>query len=159
MDGANALVELVSRMEVALAMVAGRTKLGELGLTLQKAELQIKVATKKSAKAGGKLDFGVSIDLSSEKEWSKAHTLVLVLTPKTRIALGKSESEDLADAIIEIASAVKQLEKTVAGNFNASEATVSIDVEQTSDGKLQVVAGGGGKSASAHTLKLTFRPT
>src|SRR5437660_8232543 len=134
MDGADALVELVSRMEVALAMVAGRTKQGALGLTLQKAELQIKVATKKSTKAGGKLDFGVSIDLSSEKEWSKAHTLVLALTPKAKIALGKSESEDLADAIIEIASAVKQLEKTVAGNFNASEATVSIDVEQTTDG-------------------------
>ncbi|HUB82599.1 MAG TPA: trypco2 family protein [Bryobacteraceae bacterium] len=159
MSGTDELVDLVSRMEVALAMVAGRTKKDKLGIELQRAELHLKVATKKTAKAGGKLEFGVSIDVSSEKEWSKAHTFILALTPKAKIALGKDESEELADAIIEIASAIKQLEKTVAGNFNASEATVSIEVERSTDGKLQVVAGGGGKSVNAHTLKLTFRPS
>jgi hypothetical protein len=159
MNGADGLVDLVRKIEEALAIVANRTKDGALGLTLQKAELHLKVATKKAAKAGGKIEFGVSIDVSAEKEWSRAHTLVLALTPKTKIGLGKTESEELADSIFEIASAVNQLQRTVAGNFNASEATVSIDVEESKDGKLQIVAGGGGKWTNSHTIKLTFRPS
>ena len=158
MDGANALVDLLSKIEIALAMVAGRSK-ETLGLTLQKAELHLKVATKRDVKVGGKLEFGVSIDLSAQAEWSRAHTLVLGLIPKAKVSLGTDESEELADAIFEIASAIKQLNQTVAGNFNASEATISIDVEEARDGKLQVVAGGGGKWTNAHTIKLSFRPS
>jgi len=159
MDEASALVDLVSKIEVALAMVVGRSK-DTLGLTLQKAELHLKAATKKNIKAGGKLEFGVSIDLSAQQEWSRAHALILSLTPKEKISMGKrDESEDLADAIFEIASAVKQLERTVARSFNASEAAVSIDVEEGKDGKLQVVVGGGSKWTNTHTIKLIFRPS
>jgi len=81
------------------------------------------------------------------------------LTPKAKIEMGKSESEDLADTIFQIASAVSQLQKTVAGNFNPSEASVSIDVERAKDGKVQVVAGGGGTWTNSHTIKLSFRPS
>jgi hypothetical protein len=158
MDGAKALLDLVSKIEVALAMVVGRRK-NTLGLKLQKAELHLKVATKKDLKAGGKLEFGVSIDLSAEQHWSRAHTLVLSLIPKEKIVMGKKdESEELADAIFEIAEAMNQLDRTVAGSFNAAEAAVSIDVEESKDGKLQVVAGGGGKWSNTHTIKLIFRP-
>ena len=159
MSDSDALVNLVKQIEEALAIVASKTKKEKLGLTLQNAELHLKVSTKKSGKVGGKIDWGVSIDLSAEKEWSRAHSLVLSLTPKAKIEMGKSESEDLADTIFEIASAVGQLQKTVAGHFNPSEASVSIDVEQAENGKIQVVAGGGGTWTNSHTIKLSFRPS
>lgn len=157
MSGADALVDLVRKIEKALAIVASRTRNEKLGLTLQKAELELKISTKKAAKTGGKIDFGVSIDVSVEQEWSRAHTLVLSLIPKAKIALGKNESEELADDILEIAAAINQLQKTVAGNFNASEATVSVDIEETKDGKLQIVTGGGGKRTHSHKITLNFR--
>jgi hypothetical protein len=162
MEEANVLVDLVKKIEQALAIVADKTEKDKqkLGLTLQKAELHLKVSTKKDFKAGGKIEWGVSIDLSASKEWSRAHTIVLNLAPKDKIELGgKDESEDLAEIIFAVASAISQLRKTVAGNFNASGAEVSIDVEESKDGKIQVVAGGGGKWANAHTIKLSFRPS
>jgi PHP family Zn ribbon phosphoesterase len=159
MSGTEGLIDLVRKVEQALAIVASRTAGEKLGLTLQKAELNLKVSTRKSAKTGGKIDFGVSIDLSTENEWSRAHTLRLSLTPKTKIALGESENQELAGDIFEIASAVKELQKAVAGNFNASEATVSLEIEATRDGKLQVVTGGGGKWINSHEITLTFRPS
>jgi Trypsin-co-occurring domain 2 len=159
MTGAQVLVDLVHKIEQALAIVASRTEEKKLGLTLQKAELHLKVSTKKDMKAGGKIDWGVSIDLSTAKEWSRAHTIVLSLIPKAKIELGKSESEELAETIFEAASAMSQIREKVAGNFNASEASVSIDIEETTDGKIQIVAGGGGKWANSHTIKLTFRPS
>jgi hypothetical protein len=73
---------------------------------------------------------------------------------------GERESQELADVIVEIATAMGNLSKVVAGNFNASEATVSVDIEETKDGALQIVAGGGGGTwANSHTIKLTFRPS
>jgi hypothetical protein len=159
-DERDALLSFVEKIDEALAKVASLSKKQKLGVTLQKAELELKVASRKSAKAGGKIDFGVSIDASTEKEWSKAHTLTLALTPKAKIDLGPDkESQKLADTILEIASAMGSISKATAGNFNASEATVSIDVEESKDGNLQVVAGGGGSWANSHKIKLTFRPT
>jgi ribosomal protein S7 len=159
MEDSDALVKLVKQIEEALAIVASKTKKEKLGLTLQNAELHLKVSSKRSAKVGGKIEWGFSIDLSAEKEWSRAHSLVLRLIPKATIEMGKSESEELADTIFEIASAVGHLQKTVAGHFNPSEASVSVDVEQSKDGKVQVVAGGGGKWINSQTIKLSFRPS
>ena len=160
MSEGDTLVSLVEKIEDALGMVASRTKKEKLGVTLQKAELELKVASKKSAKIGGKIEFGVSIDASAKKEWSKAHTLTLALTPKAKIELGEmKETQDLADTIFEIAAAMSRVSKAVSGNFNASEATVSIDVEETKDGILQAIAGGGGSWENSHTIKLAFRPS
>jgi hypothetical protein len=161
MDEARVLVDLVKKIEQALAMVAEKTRKDKkLGLELQRAELHLKVSTKKDVKAGGKIEWGISIDLSASKEWSQAHTIVLNLAPKEKIQLGgKEESEELAETIFAVASAISELRKTVAGNFNASGAEVSIDVEESKDGKIQVVAGGGGKWTNAHTIKLGFRPS
>jgi hypothetical protein len=153
MNEADALIDLIRKIEEALAIVAHRTE--NLGITLEKAELELKVASRKSAKAGGKIDFVVSIDASVEKEWSKAHTVTLSLIPKAKVVLGKDESSLLAETIIIMANAMR---RAVTGNFNASEATVSIDIEETKDGSIQVVGGGGGNWANSHLVKLTFRP-
>src|SRR5215472_6902439 len=124
----------MEKIEQALAIVANRSKKEKMGVTLQKAELELKVASKKSAKIGGKIEFGVSIDASAEKEWSKAHTLTLALTPKAKVELGKEkESQTLADTIVELAAAMSSISKAAAGNFNASEASVSIEVEEAMD--------------------------
>jgi hypothetical protein len=159
MADSDSLVDLVSQIEEALAIVASRTKNEKLGVTLQKADLRLKVATKKSAIVGGKIEWGVSIDLSAESAWSRAHTLVLSLIPKVKIEMGKPESEELADTIFQSASAINTLQKTVSGHFNPSEASVSIDIEQSKDGKVQVVAGGGAQRTNSHTIELSFRPT
>src|SRR5262245_14158454 len=109
MNGADALVDLVKKIERALAIVADKAKKEKLGLSLQRSELHLKASSKKSGKIGGKIEFGVSLEASAGKEWSKAHSLVLGLTPKTKIDLGgEVESEELADTIFEVASAIKQ---------------------------------------------------
>jgi hypothetical protein len=159
MADSDSLVDLVRQLEGALAIVASRTKKEKLGVTLQKADLRLKVATKKSTIIGGKIEWGVSVDVSAGGEWSRAHTLVLSLIPKVKIEMGKPESEELADTIFEIASAISTLQKTVSGHFNASEASISIDVEQSKNGKVQVVAGGGAQRINSHTVELSFRPT
>ncbi len=157
MKGADQLVELVRAIEDALAIVRYRTE-KRLGISLQKAELELRFAAKKTAGVGGSIEIIVPIEAGVERAWSNLQTFTLSLTPAGgSLDLGEPPANELADAILALAATIDQLARVKPASFTLGTAGLSIGVELTTEGKLQVVFGGGGKSSTAHTINLTFR--
>jgi hypothetical protein len=159
MDANKQLVELVTLVGSAVATAAQRLIDEKVGLKLQNAELGVNLEVKKKMITGGKFDLGVSVDLSVSKEWTKRHALIISLTPLKPVTLGRPESEELADAILTLASATSAVLKAGAASFALNSASLSLEIAETAEGKMQVVAGPGGAHGNSHTVKLTFRPS
>jgi len=107
---------------------------------------------------GGKVEI-LMVPMEASVDWEKSstHTLTLSLRPvggtKT---LGEGMSDQLADGVIALAAATSRL-SAASSDFALDNASVSVDLEVTKEGTLQVVVGSGGKSATTHTAKLSFR--
>jgi hypothetical protein len=159
MPRSDDVIELFKDLEAALAIV--RTSAAKkLGLTLQKAEVEVELSVTASTVAGAKFDIGVSVDAGVKKDVANVHLFSLSLEPKDDIgSLGSEETHDLAQAIVEIA----QLRKEIAGlnskNFSVGSLKLSISFERTTEGKLQIIGGGGRTSQNVQRLNLTFRPS
>ena len=159
MPRADDVIELFKDLEAALAIV--RTNAAKkLGLTLQKADVEVELTVTISTVAGAKFDIGVSVDTGVKKDMTNVHLFSLSLEPKGDIgSLGSEETHDLAQAIVEIA----QLQKEIAGlnskNFSVGSLKLSISFERTTEGKLQIIGGGGRTSQNVQRLNLTFRPS
>jgi hypothetical protein len=146
--------QLIKTVEDALAIVAKKSK-DSLDITLMKAEVELSVKATDEVSGGAKLDWGLSIDLSGKVESSNTHTLSLSLIPvKGYLKLG-SESDELADAILALAKAIKEAEQT---KFVITEGKVDVKFVVTSEGKLKIVVGGGSSKEGTHSIKLTFQP-
>jgi hypothetical protein len=159
MDPVEDVVELVKDLEASLALV--RIKAAErLNLTLQKAEVEVNVTTKKSGGGGIKFDIGVSVDASTKVEWSNVHVLTLTLDPKGPSAsMGEREMTELAEAIYQLAALHQRMVDLQLTDFNVGNLKLSIAFEKTASGKLQIVAGGGRTSGSSQRVNLAFRPS
>ena len=148
--------QLVPKIENALKRV--RTKSKDLGITLKTAEVELSVNRAWGGEGGLKIDFVVEIDAGGSHKRSRAQTLSLKLVPKGGVAkLGDTESDELAEAILALASAIKQ---AATSSFAVDEGTVEVEFEVTTEGKLKVVFGGGERETKgAHKVKLAFKPS
>jgi hypothetical protein len=147
--------QLVPNIEEALNYVRANTD--KLGITLTKADVELSANGIWEGGVGVKFDFFVPVDLGGSKGWSRGQTLSLSLTPKGGpVSLGTPESDDLAAGILALAAAIRG---NSLSKFAVTDGSVTIDFGVTSEGKLKVIAGGGRKSAGAHRIKLSFRPT
>ncbi len=159
MDAAGEILELVKDLEAALAIVKYNAA-SQLNLTLQKAEVEVELIATREARFGFKVEFAISVDTSTEREWSDIHKLTLTLNPKQGTGkLGAAETEALAAAILELAAVHKRLADPPSTEFEAGHLTLSVAFEKSTSGKLQVVAGGGKTSKSARRVSRTFRPS
>jgi hypothetical protein len=70
-------------------------------------------------------------------------------------SLGDQESDELANGIIAMASAMEQLTRNP--RFVLGDATVSLNIQVEKGGKFLAFLGGSGRAGHAHTMKLTFR--
>ena len=155
-----ALKDAVTLLRTALAIVRQRTR-GELGITLVKADVHLKLEwrTELSAGVGGKLFFVIPVETVGSRTSNATHDLTLSLRPKQSAAdLGKPETEELAEAIIDLAKASTEIRKSVAADFDLDTFAIAVDVGVSRTGKLQVVAGVGDTSSRSHTIDVTFRP-
>jgi Trypsin-co-occurring domain 2 len=151
------LVALITQLRIALEIARQRLQDERAGVMLRNVEIELSTEITKKVEVGGKLDLGVSIDLSAGTKNQKRNTLTVLLVPTSPVTLGKGESDELADAILAMAWSVKDASHAGSPDFALSEASVTLDVVNTSDGKLKVVAGASGGSENSHKLKLNFR--
>jgi Trypsin-co-occurring domain 2 len=156
-QGLSEVVELVKDLEAALAIVRTNAS-AKLNLTLEKAEVELKMTAKVSTKAGIKFDWGVSWDTSIEKDSSDIQVVKLELSPKGSIGkMGWEETHALADAIVELAALYKDLGALT--DFDVTGLKLSVAFEKSSEQKLQVIGGGGRTSKTGQRINLTFFPT
>jgi hypothetical protein len=159
MSRTDAVIELFKDLEAALAIV--RTNAAtKLNLTLQKAEVEVELAVTTSTVAGAKFDIGVSVDTGVKRDVANVHLFSLSLEPKADIGkLGFKETQDLAQAIFEIAQLHKEIAALDSKSFSVGSLKLSVSFERTTEGKLQIIGGGGRTSESVQRLLLTFRPS
>lgn len=153
-------MDVVDLFRTALGVVRWRTR-GELGIRLVKANLHLRLEQARDLKAGvgGKLLYVIPVEGEVSRSWTKTHDLTLSLTPHERTAdLGEPETEELADAIVDLARAAKEIRQRVATEFNLDSFGISAEVGVSRGGKLQIVAGGERASGTSHTVDLSFRP-
>ncbi len=147
--------QLVPKIENALRVVRAKSK--DLGITLMTAEVELSMERAWTGEAGVKFDFIVEVDVGGSQKRSRGHTLSLKLTPKGgAVKLGDKESDELAEAILSLASAIK---RAGTSSFAVTEGTVEVEFTVSTDGKLKVVvAGGDRETKGVHKLTLAFRP-
>jgi hypothetical protein len=145
---------LIQTIEDALAVVAKKGK-DTLDITLMKAELELVVTASEEVGGGAKFDWLVSVDLSGKIGSSNTHTLSLTLIPVNKAIKLGSEKDELADAILALAQAIKTADQS---KFSVTEGKVHVKFVVSSEGNLKLVAGGGAKKENTHSIKLTFQP-
>jgi hypothetical protein len=156
-DNENAIVDLVRQVKAAIRHAEDRNP--DKKLTVTQVDLEIKATFKKQIGADGKVSwFPVPIDLSAHHGSSEVQTISLCFIPaKFGAVLMGTVADELADAIESIRVA---LEEAAQSNppFTLKDASVSLELGTTSDGKVQVIVGGEADSENTHTVKLTLAP-
>jgi hypothetical protein len=151
---------VIKNIETALAVVRKRMKGERIGITLDKADIQLKVTTVGGAEVGLKWEVLVPVEISAKQTTKDTQTLALSLKPAAgSAALGNSPSDELAEAILHLSKAMKQASDSAAGNFTVSSGSVALEFEINNEGKVQAIFGGNLSSGSNHSITLTFRPT
>jgi hypothetical protein len=147
--------ELVQTLEDALLIVGRRSK--PLGLTLLRAELELKATVKKSGGSSAKLAIIVPVEASAKLESTKIQTFRMSLTPAGGVLdLGGSDSNELADDIVALAETASNI-SSLSPKWVPGDLSVAINFALEGSKKFAVVIGGGGAEANAHSIKLTFR--
>jgi len=155
-EGTDAVVQLVEDLEYALAIVRVKAK-HSLGLTLRKARVEIEFSTNEIKKAGGKLEFGISLDASIKRERGHTHILSLILEPGPQAGkLDGDEAHDLADSILAIA-ALRTKVAAKSKEFKIGDMELEVHFARKTSGGLQIVCGGEGESENTQKVTLSFR--
>lgn len=150
------LPDVVKTLQDALASVRSRAQ-GTLGITLVNAKVTLTVARRSEKKIGG--DWKI-VSAQLRKAYAEEQELTLTLHPKAAAgALGEEESNRLADAIFDLASAVRNILPSVAGEFELPAFGVSTGIAIEDDGSIQVVAGGTRGEDRSNRIELAFRFT
>ena len=143
-DGADAVVELVKDLREALEIVKAKAH-NRLSLELRKAEIEVEIATTNITKVGGRLDIGISLEASIQKERSHNHVLTLTLEPTSGgKKLGWEETHDLADSIVALAELRNRVAKLGVTDLKVGDLVLAVHVGRNTSGGLQLVGGGEG---------------
>jgi Trypsin-co-occurring domain 2 len=157
---AASLGGVIKSIETALAVVRRRLKDEKLGITLQRADIELKVTTTGGISGGFKWDLVVPVEVGGKHETTDTMTIALSLTPaKSAASLGESPSDELADGIIELAKAMKQASDETAGNFAVSSGSIGLEFAVTAEGTLQIVVGPKINTGTTNSIELNFRPS
>ncbi len=154
-DWKNA-VDLVGKIKSAIQQAADELAFKKLSVT--KAEVELVIHTVWSA--GLKLDVsGLGFDTSHTSD--TIHTLHIKLVPQPKapaLEEGRPDiTDDLALAITVIADVMQKSVETEP-RFQLDEATVSLNIKVDTNGKVSLIASGGGTAGGAGTVILTIKP-
>ena len=126
---------------------------------MTKAELEAQVIATYEAKVGWTFELA-GIDLSGDLKNKHTNTVTMELTPTgTGGNLGLGESDTLAKGIVQLASDVNSISKSIAKDFSVGDFGLTLEVEVEKSGGVKIVAGGEAGRGTGHKIKLTFRPT
>jgi len=158
-EGNDSLVDLFRVVEEALA-IAGAKTMSELSLSLDTAELELGLTTKKSVEGGVEVKaIGINASVKAESESKHTYKLKLRRSAKPQRTLGAPSALELAETIFALAKATESVASR-STDFAVDEATVIVDVSQTKEGALKIGAGpvGGSGNLCKITLIFTSRP-
>jgi len=151
-DPENAIMDLVRQVKEAIRQMESSRP--DKKLKISKVDLEIKTTLKKEVGASGKVKWlPIPIELSANHQKSEIQTITLSLVPTETVLMKGSVSDELADAIKVIRVGVEEAAKSNPP-FDLKEATVSLNIGSTKDGKIQVIVGGGIKTENTHSVKL-----
>lgn len=154
-DNGNTIVDLVRQVKEAIRHAEDRNPDKKLAVT--QVDLEIKATFKKQIGADGKVSWlPVPVDLSAHHASSEVQTISLSLVPLApKAVLMGTVADELADAIQAIRAGLREAAQSNPP-FTLKDASVSLALGTTSDGKVQVVVGGQVDSENTHTVKLTL---
>jgi len=156
-QGSDAVAELVKDVRDALAIVRVKA-LNSLNLTLKKARVEIEISTKDTTKAGGKFEFGISLDASVKRQKADVHVISLMLEPIGLAGkLGGDQAHDLADSILALAAVRNTITTLKSTDFKLGDMELEVRFERTKSGGLQIVCGGESESGNTQRVTLYFR--
>jgi hypothetical protein len=152
-DLSRSAIGLVREMKSAIARADGELRKNELKIT--RVELELKTVIEKSG--GGGISISV-VEIDGDVTRTDSNTLTLTLVPSKRgVQLMSPPSDQLVDAILATASAAWEAADSPPA-FDLQEATVSIEVGVTAEGKIKVIAHGGASRDHGHTMTITLSP-
>lgn len=141
--------------EIKAALLNVQSSLAAESLKIEKLELELKTTVSYTAGVGFKIYF-IDIDATHKHEDERTITMTLVPSESDRADLMEGINEQLVDAIWAIASAAKEAAES-APPYDLDEASVSIALGMTNDGKVAVVVSGERESTNAHTATITLK--
>jgi len=152
----NSVAGILETLEKALALVHKRTK--DLKISLARATISLKVASKRDTSAKVDLGAWVPVTLGSDYSGEMIQSMIFSLVPAGgRLDLGGGELNEstLADSIIGLAKEIASINSRV---FNLDEASVSLEFGVSQDGGVTVIGLGHTRAGTnTHRLDLTFR--
>lgn len=152
------VVELVRRIEHALAIVRDCMYQQKLGITLIQADILLIMVTEKRATIGGDVDLLVPIKASATRTNVATQTFEFsLIPPKGAASLRSSESNSLATVIMDFAKAFNKIATRNSAMFMLTNGYITVDMVTTTEGEAQIVFGGGYNRSKTHTIKLMFR--
>jgi hypothetical protein len=156
-QNADAVIQLVN--EVKKAILEAQQRPGVRNIEIAQVDLELKTTLTKEIDAGGQITISllpVPIELSGKLAEVSMQTITLSLEPEPALELMGTVSDELADAIEVIA---KGAEAAASSQpiFSLKEATASLNVGSTKEGKIVVFVGPGVQLDTAHTIKLTLK--
>ena len=151
------VIQLIREIENALVIIRQHSQ-KYWGITLRKADLELNLAQETTYTAGGGVTFFVPVEASTEKTTLHTQKFEISLTPiGGGIDLGETESNDLAQAIIDLAETMNLIAMVNPTSFELTSGSLTIEIETTTEGKVQVVLGGSRGQSTTHKIKLMFR--
>lgn len=140
--------------EIKAALQKVQRSLDSEALSIKKLELELKTTVTKIVGGGFSIKI---IDLEAHHQREDEQTLTIALVPAADgVDLMAGVSEELTEAILAIAVAAKEAADTEP-KFALDEATISIAVGMTNDGKVKVFVEGSGSRENTHTATLTLK--
>ena len=155
---ADAVVTLVNEVKRAVLEAQQRPGVRNV-IKVTKVDLELKSTFDKGLLVGGKFSWlPIPIELSGKVSQASTQTISMSLVPEPARALKSIVplSEELADTIELIAKGTEAAAKS-SPIFGLSEATASINIGTTKEGKIVVFVGREGQSVTTHTIKLTLQ--
>jgi len=160
-EGNDALVALIDAVKTAIQRADGMP--GPRIITVSQVDLQIKVLIQKVVGVDASISWlpiPLKLDASAHHTDAQVQTIALSFVPapiSKGLTAMASVADELADAIAAIKAGVAAAAQSEP-RFALQQASASLDIGETDDGKLVIIVGGSQQSQNTHTVTLTFQP-
>jgi hypothetical protein len=154
---ADAVIKLVN--EVKSAIMAAQQRPGVNNIKVTRVDFVLLMALIRGSELDGKIGpswLTIPIELSGKISRASTQTITLSLVPEPGGELMGTASSELADAIEVIAKGTEAAAKSPP-TFSLTEATASLNIGTTKEGKIVIFFGGEGQSVTTHTVTLTLQ--
>jgi hypothetical protein len=141
--------------EIKAALNAAQRKLRQSGLKITKVDLELQTVVTRAA--GGGVTIKI-LSIEGHRTQETSQTIALSLVPSaSAVTLMAGLDEELIEAIEVVARATAEAADTNPA-MELTEATITLALSMTDDGKVKLLVEGSGSREHSHTATLTVAP-